>query len=51
MVFAFIKVVEDVVKVVEIVVIFFYGGVVVFGVIELAVGVCYRIRIGRGDIG
>lgn len=48
---ALTKAVEDVVKVVEIVVTLFHGGAVALGVTEPAVGVCHRTRTGRGDTG
>lgn len=40
--------VEDVVKVVEIIVTFFYHGLVAHGVVEPAVGICHGAGTGQG---
>lgn len=45
------KAVQNVVKIIEIVVAILHGGPVAHSVIELAVGVCHCARAGRGDQG
>lgn len=48
---ALTKAVQDVVKIIEIVVAFLHVGPIAHGVVEPAVGICHCAHTGRGDKG